>query len=178
MPTSHCSVPLAFANSSARMITFGGAICAEPFCVGCRSFRFFGQIARRPLEPMGDHCNCGQLGPFTLPRCAPVPGFVLDVFDRASILLFRYVIVPDSNAQSFDGVVSGNCIHVGKATDSAGAKFRDHTLDASRTGSISFLVISVAGWLNQRQQATCHRVLVEENRVLREHLGSRRLRFT
>jgi len=77
---------------------------------------------------MGDHCNCGQLGPFTLPRCAPVPGFVLDVFDRASILLFRYVIVPDSNAQSFDGVVSGNCIHVGKATDSAARTFRHHTL--------------------------------------------------
>jgi putative transposase len=41
----------------------------------------------------------------------------------------------------------------------------------------SFLVISVAGWMNQRQQHVID-YLVEENRVLREQLGSRRLRFT
>jgi putative transposase len=41
----------------------------------------------------------------------------------------------------------------------------------------SFLVISVAGWLNQRQQHVVE-YLVEENRVLREQLGGRRLRFT
>jgi hypothetical protein len=40
-------------------------------------------------------------------------GFVHDVLDRRSILLLRYVIESDSNAQSFDGVVSGHCIHVG-----------------------------------------------------------------
>src|SRR5215510_16347807 len=41
----------------------------------------------------------------------------------------------------------------------------------------SFLVVSIAGWLNQRQ----HRVieyLVEENRILLEHVGKRRLQFT
>src|SRR5436309_4906526 len=41
----------------------------------------------------------------------------------------------------------------------------------------SFLVVSIAGWMNQRQ----HRVidyLVEENRVLREQIGNRRMRFT
>jgi transposase InsO family protein len=41
----------------------------------------------------------------------------------------------------------------------------------------SFLVISVAGWMNQRQQYVIE-YLVEENRVLREQLGDRRLRFT
>src|SRR5215475_1101992 len=41
----------------------------------------------------------------------------------------------------------------------------------------SFLVISVAGWMNQRQQQVIE-YLVEENRVLREQLGCRRLRFT
>jgi hypothetical protein len=41
----------------------------------------------------------------------------------------------------------------------------------------SFLVISVAGWMNQRQQHVIE-YLVEENRVLREQLGDRRLRFT
>ena len=41
----------------------------------------------------------------------------------------------------------------------------------------SFLVISVAGWLNQRQQYVME-YLVEENRILREQLGNRRLRFT
>src|SRR5438128_3378923 len=41
----------------------------------------------------------------------------------------------------------------------------------------SFLVIAVAGWLNQRQQHVIE-YLVEENRVLREQLGGRRLRFT
>ena len=41
----------------------------------------------------------------------------------------------------------------------------------------SFLVVSIAGWMNQRR----HRVieyLIEENRVLREQLGNRRMRFS
>ena len=41
----------------------------------------------------------------------------------------------------------------------------------------SFLVVSVAGWINQRQQQLIE-YLVEENRVLREHIGNRRMRFT
>jgi hypothetical protein len=40
-----------------------------------------------------------------------------------------------------------------------------------------FLLISLAGWMNQRQlDAICY--LREENRVLREQLGNRRLRLT
>ena len=40
-----------------------------------------------------------------------------------------------------------------------------------------FLLISLAGWMNQQQQ---HAIadLVEENRVLREQIGHRRRRFT
>ena len=41
----------------------------------------------------------------------------------------------------------------------------------------SFLVVSLAGWLNQRQHQIIH-YLVEENCVLREQMGRRRLRFT
>jgi putative transposase len=41
----------------------------------------------------------------------------------------------------------------------------------------SFLVISMAGWINERQQQVIE-FLVEENRVLREQIGSRRMRFT
>jgi hypothetical protein len=41
----------------------------------------------------------------------------------------------------------------------------------------SFLVISIAGWMNQRQQQVIE-YLVEENRVLREQIGDRRMRFT
>src|SRR5690242_16005110 len=40
-----------------------------------------------------------------------------------------------------------------------------------------FIVIAVAGWMNQRQQNVIE-YLREENRVLREQLGDRRLRFT
>src|SRR3954464_6039785 len=40
-----------------------------------------------------------------------------------------------------------------------------------------FVVIVVAGWMNQRQQNVIE-YLREENRVLREQLGERRLRFT
>ena len=36
----------------------------------------------------------------------------------------------------------------------------------------SFLVVSVAGWMNQRQQQVIE-YLVEENRVLREQIGTR-----
>src|SRR5438874_5479448 len=41
----------------------------------------------------------------------------------------------------------------------------------------SFLVVSLAGWLNQRQHQIID-YLVEENCVMREQIGRRRLRFT
>ena len=41
----------------------------------------------------------------------------------------------------------------------------------------SFVVVSVAGWMNQHQQHVIH-YLIEENRVLREQIGDRRMRFT
>jgi putative transposase len=40
-----------------------------------------------------------------------------------------------------------------------------------------FLLIAVSGWMNQQQQQIIE-YLREENRVLREQLGDRRLRFT
>src|SRR5262249_38959494 len=40
----------------------------------------------------------------------------------------------------------------------------------------SFLVVSMAGWLNQKQQQVID-YPAEENRVLREQIGCRRLRF-
>jgi putative transposase len=42
---------------------------------------------------------------------------------------------------------------------------------------ISFVVACLSGWLNQQQQFVID-YLAEENRVLREQIGSRRLRFT
>ena len=39
------------------------------------------------------------------------------------------------------------------------------------------LVVSLAGWVNRSQQDAIE-YLKEENRVLREHVGGRRLRFT
>ena len=42
---------------------------------------------------------------------------------------------------------------------------------------LSFVVISIAGWMNQRQQHVIE-YLIEENRVLREQIGDRRMRFT
>src|SRR5262245_66624346 len=41
----------------------------------------------------------------------------------------------------------------------------------------TFLIISIAGWMNQRQQQVIE-YLVEENRVLREQIDNRRMRFT
>jgi transposase InsO family protein len=41
----------------------------------------------------------------------------------------------------------------------------------------SFLVISIAGWINQRQQQVIE-YLLTENRVLREQIGNRRMRFS
>ena len=40
-----------------------------------------------------------------------------------------------------------------------------------------FVVIAVAGWMNQHQQHAID-YLLEENRVLREQIGSRRIRFS
>ena len=39
-----------------------------------------------------------------------------------------------------------------------------------------FLVVSIAGWMNQHQQQVIE-YLLEENRVLREQIGTRRMRF-
>src|SRR3989475_9726250 len=41
----------------------------------------------------------------------------------------------------------------------------------------SFLVVSLSGWMNQHQQHVIH-YLIEENRVLREQIGGRRMRFS
>jgi putative transposase len=41
----------------------------------------------------------------------------------------------------------------------------------------SFLVASLSGWMNQHQQHVIH-YLMEENRVLREQIGNRRMRFS
>ena len=41
----------------------------------------------------------------------------------------------------------------------------------------SFLVNCIAGWMNQHQQDIIN-YLIEENRVLRQPMGSRRFRFT
>jgi len=43
--------------------------------------------------------------------------------------------------------------------------------------SFSFGVISIAGWMNQHQQRVIE-YLMEENRVLQEQIGNRRMRFT
>lgn len=48
--------------------------------------------------------------------------------------------------------------------------------DAQRPGPISVVLIAVAGWMNQRQLEVID-CLREENRVLREQLGQRRLRL-
>jgi hypothetical protein len=47
----------------------------------------------------------------------------------------------------------------------------------SRLDPVRVVLISIAGWMNQRQQHAID-YLREENRVLREQLGGRRLRFT
>src|SRR5882762_4389961 len=41
----------------------------------------------------------------------------------------------------------------------------------------SFLVVSIAGWMNQHQQNVIE-YLIEENRVLRKQIGCRRMRFS
>jgi hypothetical protein len=41
----------------------------------------------------------------------------------------------------------------------------------------SFLVISIAGWMNQRQQQVIE-YLVEVNCIPREQIGKERIRFT
>ena len=46
-----------------------------------------------------------------------------------------------------------------------------------KTTSLNFLLLTVSGWVNRRQLDVIE-YLREENRVLREHLGNKRLRFT
>src|SRR6516164_1784458 len=41
----------------------------------------------------------------------------------------------------------------------------------------TFLVVSISGWMNQHQHQVIE-YLIEENRVLREQIGNRRMRFT
>ena len=46
-----------------------------------------------------------------------------------------------------------------------------------KSTALHFLILMVAGWMNRRQLDVVE-YLIEENRVLREHIGTRRLRFT
>ena len=46
----------------------------------------------------------------------------------------------------------------------------------ARLDPVSFLIVSIAGWMNQHQQSVIE-YLMEENRVLREQIGRRRMRF-
>ena len=48
--------------------------------------------------------------------------------------------------------------------------------NAASTGSVRFVLIAVAGWMNQWEYQMMD-YLREENRVLREQFGPRRLRF-
>ena len=41
----------------------------------------------------------------------------------------------------------------------------------------SFLIVSIAGWMSRHQQSVIE-YLIEENRVLREQIGRRRMRFS
>ena len=43
--------------------------------------------------------------------------------------------------------------------------------------SFTFLIVSISGWMNQHQHQVIE-YLVEKNRVLREQIGNRRIRFT
>ena len=55
---------------------------------------------------------------------------------------------------------------------------RPYTEDVLRVlDPFRFLLIAVSGWMNQQQWQVIE-YLQEENRVLREQLGDRRLRFT
>jgi hypothetical protein len=47
----------------------------------------------------------------------------------------------------------------------------------SALNPLSFVIASVAGWLSENQQRSIE-YLVEENRILREQIGDRKLRFT
>jgi len=47
----------------------------------------------------------------------------------------------------------------------------------SALNSLSFVIASLAGWLSEHQQRSIEYV-VEENRILREQIGDRKLRFT
>jgi hypothetical protein len=72
----------------------------------------------------------------------------------------------------------GAVVMEGVALDSAP---RQSTNPASATLDtmlpLRFVLVALAGWMNQRQRDVID-YLQEENRVLREQLGSRRLRFT
>ena len=46
-----------------------------------------------------------------------------------------------------------------------------------RLDPLSFLIVSLSGWMNQHQQDVID-YLMEENRVLREQMGNRRMRFS
>src|SRR3954447_10273689 len=59
----------------------------------------------------------------------------------------------------------------------SGCRARSYTGEVPRAlDPFRFMLIAVAGWMNQQQRQVIE-YLSEENRVLREQLGGRRLRF-
>ena len=71
--------------------------------------------------------------------------------------------------------MSGNCTHGVRRREFAAACYA--AVMRAGLDPFSFLVVSVAGWLNQRQHHVIE-YLVEENRILREQIGNRRPWFT
>ena len=47
----------------------------------------------------------------------------------------------------------------------------------TEVSTLNFLLLTVSGWVNRRQLKVIE-YLREENRVLREHLGTKRVRFS
>jgi putative transposase len=75
-------------------------------------------------------------------------------------------------------VWTGNSICETEVLGSSSGKIQPYTERVPRVlDPFRFVLIAVAGWMNQQQQQMIE-YLREENRVLREQLGGRRLRFT
>jgi hypothetical protein len=84
-----------------------------------------------------------------------------------------------ASGRDCNGVVSKNWIELKNKRQECGGAMSDGSLRTmpKSLDPFRFLLISVAGWMNQQQRDAIE-YLREENRVLRTQFGGRRLRFT
>ncbi len=129
-------------------------------------------------------CTLNQLATDSQ-RVSEVIGPAANTLIAAAVVHFRlWRAGPEAGAR--EAIPTASCPDIGsnenrqktvRAFAGAGREAPRYRALVTEVTSLHFLLLTVSGWVNRRQLAAIE-YLREENRVLRDHLGDKRLRYT